>query len=228
MFSNLDSPYIATIGSMILVLVGYYLLSQWLMNKGHAERRRQAAAKNWQYTANPSRRVARGWIYRLIGTWPDGLPWELSVRQAGVNKVHLSWYAKRYHLPEGTVIFYPRPSRLMKELPPPFKVPMVSKSIGPKAVPLADGLGEMALGGQLFREHYFVLSVHEAAATKLLTPQIEQILAHWPGNGYKQLPVVSLHQQELRVRSVEPFYISDWPAVERLVELGLKLGRHDG
>jgi len=215
--------YIAA--ALLLLFLIWRLFNFWLLRLGHQYRAQVASQHQWQY--HHQQLFSRGAIFQLTSSPEDPIAWELQAHQSGLSKVRLSWYSQSKQFPEGLVVLYPRPGRIMKAVPRALIPTMLNRVFGPVAVPLSDNVQETPLGDEMLDELFFVFSAHRSLVPRLLTPAIRNLLVHWPApKGYTQRPIVALFQRGLRLETVEPIPASDWLTTERYVGLGITISRY--
>lgn len=213
--------------AMLGLLLLLYGLHTWLMSWGHRYRAQVASRHQWQYHPHPNRPFTHKLIFHLTNPPGESTPWELMAYQSGLNKVRLSWQSQCRHYPEGLIVLYPRPRRLMKAVPRTLIPTMLNRVFGPPALPLSEQVVEMPLGDEMLDELFFVFTAHRPLVSRLLTPAIRNLLVHWPApKGYGQRPIVSLFRRGLQLETIEPISVNDWLAAERLVALGLTISHY--
>lgn len=215
--------YIAA--ALLLLFIVWRLFNFWLLHLGHQYRAQVASQHQWQY--RQQQLFSRGAIFQLASAPEEPISWELQAHQSGLSKVRLSWYSQSKQFPDGLVVLYPRPGRIMKAVPRTLIPTMLNRVFGPVAIPLSDNVRETPLGDEMLDELFFVFSAHRSLVPRLLTPAIRNLLVHWPApKGYTQRPIVALFQRELRLETVEPISASDWLTAERYVGLGITISRY--
>ncbi|MBP8001157.1 MAG: hypothetical protein KA314_01320 [Chloroflexi bacterium] len=216
---------VTTIITLFLLLL--QLINLWLMSWGHRFRAQAATHHRWNYQPYIRALFQKGVVFQLNSCTDEAIQWELNAYQSGLNKVRLHWYSESTCFPEGLVVVYPRPGRIMKVVPRSLIPTMLNRVFGPVAVPLSDHVVETPLGDEMLDELFFVFAAHRALVPRLLTPAIRNLLVHWPApKGYTQRPIVSLFHRGLRLETVEPVSVNDWLTTERFVGLGETISRY--
>lgn len=214
-------------GTVIITFLLIYGLNLLFMIWGHRYRAQVASQHAWQYESHLTPPFARRMIFQLSNPPDESIPWELAAYQSGLNKVRLSWYSESRQFPEGLVVLYPRPRRIMKAVPRSLIPTMLNRVFGPTAVPLSNQVFEAPLGDEMLDELFFVFAAHRSLVPRLLTPAIRNLLVHWPApRGYTQRPIVALFRRGLRLETVEPISLNDWLTAERYVGLGTTISRY--
>lgn len=222
--ANIALLITASVG--ITVLIGY-LLNLLFLSWGHRYRAQVASQHQWQYEKYTSLPFSHRMIFHLSNHSEEMAAWELTAYQSGLNKVRLSWYSENRQFPEGLVVLYPRPGRIMKAVPRSLIPVMLHRVFGPGALPLTDHVVETPVGDEMLDELFFVFAAHRSLVPRLLTPTIRNLLVHWPApRGYAQRPIVALFRRGLRLETVEPIPINDWLTTERLVGLGTTISHY--
>lgn len=217
---------VLTVAAAILILLLLvHLVNAWAISWSHRYRAKIASQHQWQYRQYYP--FSRGTVFQLSSPPEESIPWELQAHQSSLSRVRLSWYSQSHQFPEGLVVLYPRPGRIMKAVPRALIPTMLNRVFGPAAIPLSDNVRETPLGDEMLDELFFVFSAHRALVPRLLTPAIRNLLVHWPApKGYTQRPIVALFQRGLRLETVEPIPVSDWLTAERFVGLGTTISQY--
>ncbi len=227
MNENIINIALTVAAALLILLLILFGVHTWVASWGHRYRTQIASQHQWLYHKHPNRLFTKGIAFHLTGQPDEPIPWELTAHQSGPNKIKLSWYSESHQFPEGLVVLYPRPGRIMKAVPRNLIPTMLNRVFGPSAVPLSEHVSEVPLGDELLDELFFVFAAHHSLVPRLLTPTIRNLLIHWPApKGYSQRPIVALFRRGLRLETVDPIPVNDWLATERFIGLGLTIRRY--
>jgi hypothetical protein len=227
MNENMINIVLTVAAALLVLLLLFSVIHAWVAGWGHRYRSQIASQHQWLYHKHPHRLFTKGVVFHLTGQPDERIPWELVAHQSGPNKIKLSWYSESRQFPEGLVVLYPRPGRIMKTVPRSLIPTMLNRVFGPSAVPLSDHVTEVPLGDEMLDELFFVFTAHRSLVPRLLTPTIRNLLVHWPApKGYSQRPIVALFRRGLRLETVDPIPVNDWLATERFIGLGLTIRQY--
>lgn len=227
MYSDISNILLLIAASTGITLLLGYLLNLLFMSWGHRYRAQVASQHQWQYEKFTVLPFSHRMVFHISNPPEDTTIWELAAYQSGLNKVRLRWYSESRQFPEGLVVLYPRPGRIMKAVPRSLIPTMLNRVFGPGALPLTGHVVETPLGDEMLDELFFVFAAHRSLVPRLLTPAIRNLLVHWPApKGYSQRPIVALFQRGLRLETVEPIPLSDWLTTERFVGLGTTISHY--